>query len=63
MERVRNANGTRSERVTDAFGMQMERERSVRLFLSSTVGQMFLLGCTVVLRSHPSLCFVGMVFI
>ena len=37
MERVRNANGTRSERVPDAFRTQMERERSVRLFLSSTV--------------------------
>ena len=48
MERVRNANGTRSERkwnafgtrserVLDAFGTQMERKRSVRLFLSSTV--------------------------
>ena len=48
MERVRNANGTRSERVwnafgtrservRNAFGTQMERERSVRLFLSSTV--------------------------
>ena len=31
------ANGTRSERVMDAFGTQMERERSVTLFLSSTV--------------------------
>ena len=36
-ERVRIANGTRLERVLDAFGAQMERERSVRLFLSSTV--------------------------
>ena len=35
-ERVWNANGTRSERVTDAFGTQMERER---LFLSSTVAR------------------------
>ena len=37
LERVRNAFGTRSGRVLDAFGTQMERERSVRLFLSSTV--------------------------
>ena len=37
MERVWNAFGTRSERVLDAFGTQMDRERSVRLFLSSTV--------------------------
>ena len=36
-ERKWNAFGTRSERVLDVFGTQMERERSVRLFLSSTV--------------------------
>ena len=36
-ERVRNALGTRLERVPDAFRAQMERERTVRLFLSSTV--------------------------
>ena len=45
MERVRNANGARSERKWNAYGTQMiervrnanERERSVRLFLSSIV--------------------------
>ena len=46
--RVRSVNGTRSERKWSAFGMQMrafgtqmERERSVRLFLSSIVSCKF----------------------
>ena len=48
MERVRNANGARSERKWSAFGTQMERvrnangrERSVRLFLSTIVSCKF----------------------
>ena len=38
LERLGTHFGTSLERVMDAFGTQMERERSVRLFLSSTVG-------------------------
>ena len=41
MERVRNANGARSERKWSVFGMQMGRERSVRLFLSTIVSCKF----------------------
>ena len=41
LERVRNANGARSEHKWNAFGTQMERERSVRLFLSSIVSCKF----------------------
>ena len=37
LERVWNAFGTRSGRVPNPFRTQMERERTVRLFLSSTV--------------------------
>ena len=40
-ERVWNQNGTRSERKWSAFGAQMERERSVRFFLSSIVSCKF----------------------
>ena len=47
-ERVRNAFGTRSGRVLDAFGTQMERERSVRLFLSSTVYYFIHCSCFIV---------------
>ena len=40
MERVRNANGAFGMQMS-AFGTQMERERSVRLFLSSIVSCKF----------------------
>ena len=47
MERVRNANGARSERKIERVRNANQRERSVRLFLSSIVSCKFSFVITI----------------
>ena len=51
-DRVPTAFRPRSDRVPTAFGTHLERERSVRLFLSSTVHQLLFISLEERVQSH-----------